>query len=204
MTWLSNTNYPPHVDGQPSAPRQAWLFIWETIKVILLSLAIIIPVRYFLIKPFYVKGASMEPTFHNQDYLIIDELTYRFQQPQRGDVVVFKDPYDPKQYFIKRVIGLPGERVVIASGTVAIQKVGASSPVTLIEPYLPADLETSGAFDAVIPANRYFVLGDNRPYSLDSRVFQSLDAASIVGRVWWRGWPVDKIGFIHHIPDYQL
>ena len=95
-------------------------FIWETIKVIVISLAIIIPIRYFLIQPFYVKGASMEPNFHDHEYLIIDEISYRLNDPQRGDVVVFRYPNEPSQYFIKRIIGLPGETVQVEDGQITI------------------------------------------------------------------------------------
>src|SRR3989337_2587689 len=95
-------------------------FAWELFKVVLISIAVIIPIRYFLIQPFYVKGASMEPSFRDHQYLIIDELSYRLDPPQRGDVVVFRYPNDPRQYFIKRVIGLPGERIKIKDNTVYI------------------------------------------------------------------------------------
>src|SRR3989338_5389380 len=95
----------------PPAKQRAWGLFGEMAKVALISLAIILPVRYFLIKPFYVNGASMEPNYYDHEYLIIDEISYRFNAPARGEVVVFRYPGDPKQYFIKRVIGLPGERV---------------------------------------------------------------------------------------------
>jgi len=92
----------------------------EIVQVVAISLAIIIPVRVFLIQPFYVQGASMEPNFFNHEYLIIDELSYRLRAPERGEIVVFHYPNDPSQYFIKRVIGLPGETVEIAGGNVKI------------------------------------------------------------------------------------
>src|SRR4030042_4602587 len=95
-------------------------FVIEIIKVVIISLAIIIPVRYFLIQPFYVKGASMEPNFHDHEYLIINEISYRFSEPQRGDIVVFRYPKDPSQYFIKRIIGLPGEKIKIKDNKVYI------------------------------------------------------------------------------------
>ena len=103
----------PTAFNQPSS--EGWFgslksFIWETVKVVVISLAIIIPVRYFLIQPFYVKGASMEPNFYDQEYLIIDEISYRFREPQRGEIVVFRYPRDPASFFIKRIIGLAGEK----------------------------------------------------------------------------------------------
>src|SRR5688572_7065679 len=115
----------PHIPATPPADHpkpkrslfsRAWEFVSELVHVVVISLAIIIPVRYFLIQPFYVKGASMEPNFHDHEYLIIDEIGYRFEDPHRGDIVVFRYPGDPSQYFIKRVIGLPGERVKVYGG----------------------------------------------------------------------------------------
>ena len=82
---------------------EVWLFVWETVKIVLISLAIIIPIRYYIAQPFFVKGASMESAFQDGDYLIINEVTYRFSEPQRGDVIVFRFPEDPSQFFIKRI-----------------------------------------------------------------------------------------------------
>jgi signal peptidase I len=98
----------------------AGLFMLEAAKILALATVTILLVRYYLFKPFYVKGASMEPTFHEQEYLIIDELSYRLHNPERGDVIVFRYPGDPKEFFLKRVIGLPGERVKVAEGKITI------------------------------------------------------------------------------------
>ena len=102
------------------------IFLWETAKIIIISLAIIIPVRYFLIQPFFVRGASMEPNFHDGEYLIIDELSYRLGEPERGDVIIFKYPKDPSQYYIKRIIGLPTETVEIKDGQIIIYNLSFS------------------------------------------------------------------------------
>src|SRR3989344_3923515 len=99
------------------ALRKFGSLTFETIKVVVISFAIILPIRYFLIQPFYVEGASMEPSFHSREYLIVDEISYRFAEPHRGDVVVMRYPRDPRQFFIKRIIGLPNERVKIVNGT---------------------------------------------------------------------------------------
>src|SRR3989344_901623 len=100
-----SSDVPPPGSGYlPPILRDALVFVWELVKVVLISLAIIIPIRYFLIQPFYVKGASMEPNFEDHEYLIIDELTYRFRNPQRGEIVVFRYPLKPTDYFIKRII----------------------------------------------------------------------------------------------------
>ena len=94
------------------------LFLLEIVQIVVIAAAIIIPIRYFLVQPFYVRGASMEPTFLDREYLLIDEITYRFRDPQRGDVVVFRYPRDPSEFFIKRVIGVPGDTVDVANGKV--------------------------------------------------------------------------------------
>ena len=120
MSLFSKKDYPAHLQDDLPVGKQVLIFVWEVFKVVVISLAIIVPIRYYLIKPFYVKGASMEPTFYDHEYLIINEIGYRFGEPNRGDVVVFRYPFDPSQYFIKRVIGLPGERVKISNGKVEI------------------------------------------------------------------------------------
>src|SRR3989338_348946 len=102
--------------------KNALVFIWEVVKIAVIALAIVIPIRYFLFQPFFVKGQSMDPNFGDGDYLIIDEITYRFRNPQRGEVVVFNYPEDPSQRFIKRVIGLSGETIEIKDGKISIYK----------------------------------------------------------------------------------
>ncbi|MFH1426851.1 MAG: signal peptidase I [Candidatus Kerfeldbacteria bacterium] len=163
-------------------------FIWEVTKVVIISLAIIIPVRYFLVQPFYVKGASMEPNFHNYEYLIIDELSYRFDDPQRGDVVVLRNPTRPSQFFIKRIIGLPGETVEIANRNVYIN--GEELKET---PYLNESVETFGNQVVTLQDREFFILGDNRSESLDSRVFGPIIRDEIIGRTWLRAWPITRL-----------
>ncbi len=181
---------PRPVDEKPS--KAALGLIFELVQVVAISLAIIIPVRYFLVQPFYVKGASMEPSFFDHEYLIIDELTYRFHTPERGDIVVFRYPNDPSQFFIKRVIGLPGETVEIAGGQVKIYNDEHPNGAVLNESkYLDQDY-TATTRTVTLKSNEYFVLGDNRIASLDSRYFGPVPRANIVGRVWLRGWPLDR------------
>ncbi len=165
-------------------------FFWDLLKVVCVSLAIIIPVRYFLIQPFYVKGASMEPSFYDHEYLIIDEISYRFSEADRGDIVVFKYPKDPSQYFIKRVIGLPGEKVEMVDNQIYIypNKVGMTK-FMLDEKYIPDGVKTVGNKSWTLGPDEYYVLGDNREFSLDSRSFGPVFRDLIVGRVWLRGWP---------------
>jgi signal peptidase I len=167
--------------------------VLELAQVLAISLAIIIPVRYFLIQPFYVKGASMEPSFFDHEYLIIDELSYRFKNPDRGDIVVFRYPNDPKQFFIKRVIGLPGETVEIAAGQIKIYNDKSPNGLELDEKqYLDQDYTATNR-TTTLKSDEYFVLGDNRVASYDSRYFGPVKRSYIVGRVWLRGWPLDRM-----------
>lgn len=173
-------------------------YVFELTKIVVVSLAIIIPIRYYLIQPFYVKGASMEPTFYDQEYLIINEIGYRLGEPRRGDVVVFKYPRDPQEYFIKRVVGLPGEKVQIKNGEVYIyNEANGWRGQALDETYLDSSLKTYGLSDDVVAlsSSEYFVLGDNRNASKDSRVFGPVDKSFLIGRVWLRGWPFDRAAF---------
>lgn len=180
--------------------RAASEFFWEMVRVAIISLAIILPVRYFLIQPFYVKGASMEPNFYDHEYLVIDEISYRFNQPERGDIVVFKYPKDPSQYFIKRIIGLPGDKIKIQDSGVYV------NGTKLNEQYLPETAETvlplRGYGDITLAADEYYLLGDNRTQSLDSRVFGPVKRDYIVGRTWLRGWPFSRIT-VFSTPEYK-
>lgn len=179
------------------------VFFIEVLKIAIISLAIIIPVRYFLIQPFVVKGSSMEPNFSSGDYLIIDEISYRFNEPKRGDVIVFKYPRNPSQYYIKRIIALPGEKIQIMKGKIVIFNNEYPGGITLDESYIPKELKTPGDVDTVVGDNEYFVLGDNRTASSDSRVWGVLSQDEIIGRAWIRGWPVDDLGKIA-LPEYSF
>lgn len=183
----------PATDAPPLTPKAKTIaLVLEMIQVLAVSLAIIIPVRWFLIQPFYVQGASMEPNFFDREYLIIDELSYRFGEPERGDVVVFHYPNDPKQFFIKRVIGLPGETVEISDGKIRIYNVPNPNGTLLDETvYLDQDF-TAASQTVTLKADQYYLLGDNRSSSLDSRFFGPVSRKYVVGRVWVRGYPVDR------------
>lgn len=166
-------------------------FVIELAKVVLISLAIILPIRYYVVQPFYVNGQSMEPTFQNNEYLLIDELSYRFNAPERGDVVVFRYPRDTSKFFIKRLVGLPGETVTVSDGRVRITNAANPQGFILDEPYLEHQT-TLGDSTFEVPQNQYFLLGDNRGQSLDSRVFGPVDQRYVVGRVWVRALPVSR------------
>ncbi len=211
MTFLDKINKPRSGIGLPDDPeakgrgfiKSTGTFIIEIVKVIVISLAIIIPVRYFLIQPFYVKGASMEPSFYDNEYLVIDEISYRFDNPERGDIIVFRYPENPSQFFIKRVIGLPGEEIEIRNGTVLIFNDQYAKGMALDESeYLEADTYTSGSEKVSLGADQYYVMGDNREQSLDSRRIGPVEKKYIIGRTWLRAWPFGK-WTVFHTPEYD-
>ncbi|MDD3284865.1 MAG: signal peptidase I [Patescibacteria group bacterium] len=170
-------------------------FVLEITKTVIISLAIILPIRYFLIQPFVVDGASMQPNFHDKEYLIIDEISYRFGAPERGDVVVFKNPENHKEFYIKRTIGLPGESVKIEDGEIYIKAINSDEFIKINElDYLPEDYKTFSYLKEVdLKDNEYFVLGDNRNNSKDSRIIGPVNKSLIIGKVWFRGLPLNKI-----------
>lgn len=173
--------------------------VFELFKIALIALVIVVPIRYFLFQPFIVKGESMSPNFESGDYLIVDEISYRLSDPQRGDVVVFNYPKDKTQRFIKRVIGLPGETVNITNGSVEIIKDGKA--IDLTEKYLPANLKTYPDTNTTLKTDEYFVMGDNREYSFDSRAWGVVPRVNIVGRAFLRIFPVAALSQIPH-PEY--
>jgi len=154
----------------------------EFIKALVISVVLAFAIRYFIVQPFKVQGASMESSFYADDYLIVDEFTPRFATHQRGEVVVFKHN---SSFYIKRIIGLPSERIEIKDNEVYI------NGLVLSENYLTE--KTSGAIDVTLEKDEYFVLGDNRDASSDSRSWGVLDESLIVGRVWLRLLPLSKI-----------
>ncbi len=177
-------------------------FIFELLKIFLIALVIVIPIRYFLFQPFYVRGASMEPSFNDNEYLIIDEITYRFTEPKRGEVVVIKSLGYDSDYLIKRVIGLPGETLEIDKGQVIIFNNDHEDGFALDERYLFEGMRTSGNQTVTLGSDEYFVMGDNRSVSLDSRSFGPLPKENIIGKAWLRVWPFDKIKHFN-IPLYN-
>ena len=170
------------------------LFGWELLKIALIALVIVLPIRYFLFQPFIVKGESMSPTFESGDYLIVDEISYRLSEPKRGDVIVFNYPKDKSQRFIKRVIGLPGETVSVSNGEVKL--IGNTGENVLLEEYLPDDLETIGDIKMSLNEDEYFVMGDNRDYSYDSRAWGVVPKEDIIGKAFLRLFPLNNISHI--------
>jgi signal peptidase I len=167
----------------------------EIFEIVVIAIVAVFLVRTFLVQPFLVSGTSMWPTFANGDYVLVDELTYHIRPPERGEVIVFHDPEDYGTYFIKRIIGLPGERVTIASGTITIYNASHPNGFALRESYLPAGTVTSGDETFNLSSSSYLMLGDNRPASYDSRSWGPLPAKNIVGLVRVRLWPLNAITF---------
>ncbi len=184
-------------------------FVMEVVKIFVMAAIIILPIRLFLFQPFFVQGASMEPNFHDGEYLIVNEVGYKTTKikigekefftviggklMQRGEVVVFRYPQNPKQYFIKRIVGLPGERVLVQGSGVKIFNDAHPEGTWLDESYLPDYMTTNGDDDVVVGEDEYFVLGDNRHFSSDSRTWGMLPRDLVVGKVYLRAWPFDKI-----------
>lgn len=173
----------------------------EALQIFLIALAIVIPIRYFLFQPFFVSGASMEPNFQSGEYLLIDEISYRFREPQRGEVVVFKYPKDSSVLFIKRIIGLPGETVEINDGKVIIYNLEFPKGKVLEEPYIKSD--TVGNLKISLKKDEYFVLGDNREHSSDSRSWGPVPRKNIIGRAWVSVYPSYGIEVLK-VPSYSF
>ncbi len=168
---------------------------WELIKFAAITFLIIFPIRMYVIQPFIVSGESMVPTFHNNDYLIVDELSYRFHPPARGDVIVFKPPNQPKGvFYIKRVIGLPGETVTLKGSKIIIINSEHPEGMTLNEPYLQNITTENMTYK--IEEGELFVLGDNRPRSSDSRVWGKLPMKNVTGRALVRLYPFRSIDYL--------
>lgn len=169
--------------------------VWEFLKVFIIAAIIVLPIRYFIFQPFIVKGESMLPNFQSGDYLIVDEVSYRIGNPRRGDVVVLKYPLDTNQRFIKRIIGLPGETIRIKNGEIIVSKDSANL-VLKEEKYL-SNLEiTEGNLQLTLSDDEYFVLGDNRDFSYDSRRWGVLPGKDIIGRVILRVFPIANMSYI--------
>jgi len=164
--------------------------LWEIAKILIIAFLIVVPIRAFLFQPFLVRGASMEPTFSSGAYLIINEISYRFYTPERGDIVVFRFPQDPSQRFIKRVIGLPGESIEIGDGKVVVYSQGSDhqDAFVLTEPYLAGS--TPGNSKIELDAEEYYVMGDNRSFSSDSRSWGPVPKDKIIGKVFLKVFPL--------------
>lgn len=172
--------------------KNSWL---EAIRFAVITLLIVIPIRTFIAQPFLVSGASMDPTFHDGQYLIIDQLSYYLRQPERGEVAIFRYPKDERKFFIKRVIGLPGETVTINGATVTITTAGGEV-ITLNEPYLNTEHLNGFNLTRQLAQGEFFVMGDNRGESLDSRIWGPVPLKLMQGRVIARLLPLAQAAIL--------
>lgn len=176
--------------------KKLFAIFFDFLESIVVALAIFVVVYFFFYQPHQVKGASMEPNFHDGEYILTNKFLYNFQDPKRGDVIVFKSPQNPEIDFIKRVIGLPGDRVKLSNNKFFI------NGIEVQEPYLAKEVYTyNGNFlkdgtESVVPKDHYFVSGDNRPRSSDSREWGPIVRDSIIGKSQLRYWPLEKFGVI--------
>jgi signal peptidase I len=176
--------------------RKIGSFFLDIVEISVIALAIFVIIYLFLFQPHQVRGNSMYPNFYDGEYLLTDKVSYRLGQPKRGDVIIFKAPKNEEYDYIKRIIGLPEERVKISEGKVWLNN------NLLKEPYLPEDYQTfAGSFvqegeSISVPPNQYFVLGDNRNHSSDSRDWGTIPKENIVGKAWLRYWPPSQMGLI--------
>lgn len=181
--------------------KKIFFFFVDTIQAIVFAASVFILLYLFIAQPNQVNGKSMMPNFKNKELLLTDKLTYRFRQPARGDVVVFKAPpsepcSEDECEYIKRLIGIPGDRIAVKNGHVYI------NGNVLKENYLPPDFTTqSGSYlslgkEVVIPAGSYILMGDNRSHSRDSREFGPIPRKSLVGRAFFVYWPPQQAGLI--------
>ena len=191
----TNEEVPVQDPGQQPAekPQGFWSNVGEFTRFASIVIVIVILVRLFVAQPFIVSGTSMVPTFQNSNYLIVDEISYRFENPSRGDVIIFHPTVDPKEYYIKRVIGLPGDTVNVHNGVVTITNAEHPQGEVLSEPYITPDTLVENVTQ-VVPAGQYFVMGDNRPASYDSRIWGLEPRSMIVGRAFLRLFPVSTLG----------
>lgn len=169
---------------------------WELVRFVLVALFIMVPIRMFVIQPFVVSGSSMFPTFEDKNYLIVDEISYHLGEPDRYDVVIFRYPNDTKKFFIKRIIGLPGETVEIKNETVKIYTGESKEGIVLEETYANFEGDCNTTKMEVrrqLTDNEYFVMGDNRYCSSDSRFWGPVNKDLLIGRALVRLWPMREI-----------
>lgn len=178
-------------------------FFLDVVSTVLIAIAIFLVVYFLLVKPHQVIGESMEPTFYTHQYILTDLMSYRFHNPERGDVIVFRAPQDQTKDLIKRVIGLPGESIEFTSdGKVMLKNKAHPNGFQLSEPYVnngaPTHAESATKDNEwyQIPDGKYFVMGDNREHSSDARDFGAIEKDLIIGRAWVRYWPLPNISFI--------
>ena len=165
----------------------------EIIRFSIIALIIVIPIRMFVAQPFIVSGESMEDTFESGEYLIVDQISYKFEEPKLGEVIIFRYPRDASKFFIKRVIGIPGDTISIDGNVVTLSNDANPDGIVLDEPYI-ASMQPNTRLTEELSEGEYFVMGDNRDASSDSRMWGILHEDKIIGRAFLRLFPVTEIG----------
>ncbi len=201
---LDTENQYKAIENNGLTPNQKKDSFWDLVRFIIIAVLIVLPIRMLVAQPFIVSGSSMFPTFKDNQYLIVDQISYKFEEPNRGDVVIFRYPLDPSKFFIKRAIGLPNETVSMKSGVITITKTDGTTFV-LDEPYLESDRESRDTMSVTLGDDEYFVMGDNRIASSDSRTWGVLPRKNMVGKAMLRLLPVDTLG-VHpgEYHEYQI
>src|SRR6185437_5838802 len=162
---------------------------FDVVKIVFVAVLLVGLIRFFIAQPFIVSGDSMVPAFNSGDYLIVNELAYKLRAPARGDIAIFHYPVDPSLYFIKRIIGLPGDTVVVNGGSIFVKTQSGQTEKLLNEPYINAADVTSEVGTTTLGADEYFVLGDNRNASFDSRIWGPVPTRYLVGKAFARLYP---------------
>jgi len=167
---------------------------WELVRFAVMALIIVVPIRVFIAEPFIVSGSSMVPTFEDANYLIVDKISYKLNNPKRDDVVIFRYPYNQTKFFIKRIIGLPNETIEIKGSVVTVTNEERKNGFELYEPYVKNLSNDDKHFE--LKSDEYFVMGDNRSGSSDSRIWGAVKKEFIIGRAFLRLLPINKIGVL--------
>lgn len=183
--------------------RRGIAAIFDFLQGIVVILAVLVMIYLFVMSPQEINGASMEPNFHNGEYILTNKVLYKLREPERGDVVIFKSPKNKDVDYIKRVIGLPGDTVGLKGNALYV------NDQRVEEPYLTPDIAIFGGSylqegqEIVVPPGRYFVAGDNRPHSSDSREFGPVPKEDFIGVAFLRYWPFSRFGVLTQ-PTYDI
>lgn len=179
--------------------KRAVVVVFDFLQSIVVVMAIMVMIYLFVMSPQEIKGASMEPSFFDKEYILTNKILFKLRDPVRGDVVIFKSPANPEIDYIKRVIGLPGDTVSLRQNAIFVNSVKVE------EPYLSPGITIFGGSylrenqEVVIPQGKYFVLGDNRPHSADSREFGPIPKEDFIGKAFLRYWPFTRFGLIPRV-----
>lgn len=173
-------------------------FLMEILETIVFIGSLFIVVYLYILQPNQVKGASMDNTFKNGDYIFTSKVTYKFRTHQRGDVIVFQSPKNPDIEYIKRIIGIPGDKVIIKDSDVYVNDQLIQEPYIAAKTVLWEGGAVKNGIPVIVPPNELFVMGDNRPRSSDSREFGTITFDSVIGQVFYRYYPSTKMGKIEN------